>query len=87
MSARKSCTRSLPASNSTAALNDVRRYIDAPSYAIVNTGLTYTWRQESAKTSHSVRLSAKNLLDRQYETSKGNLGDPRGWYVAYTLNH
>lgn len=73
--------------NSTAALTDVRRYIDAPSYAIVNTGFTYTWKQGAPRISHQVRLSAKNLFDREYETSKGNLGDPRTLYVSYTLNH
>jgi iron complex outermembrane receptor protein len=73
--------------NSTAALNDVRRYINAPSYAIVNTGLAYTWKQQEHHLGHTVRLSAKNLFDREYETSKGNLGDARGIFIAYTLNH
>lgn len=73
--------------NSTAALTDARRYINAPSYAIFGTGLTYTWQQASPKIKHSVRLSAKNLFDRKYETSKGNLGDPRGLFITYTLNH
>jgi iron complex outermembrane receptor protein len=73
--------------NSTAALNDVRRYINAPSYAIVNTGLTYTWNQGSSKLKQSVRLSAKNLFNRDYETSRGNLGDPRGLFFTYTIKH
>lgn len=73
--------------NSTAALTDVRRYVNAPSYAIVNPALTYAWKQSSPKLSHSVRLSAKNVFDREYETSRGNLGDPRGLFIAYTLIH
>lgn len=73
--------------NSTAALTDVRRYINAPSYVIVNPALTYSWNQSSQKLKHSVRLSAKNIFDREYETSRGNLGDPRGLFVAYSLNH
>ena len=73
--------------NSTAAPSDERRFINAPGYAVINTGVTYAWRQQATKTSHSVRVSAKNLLGRRYETSKGNLGDPRGVFFSYTLNH
>ena len=58
-----------------------------PSYYLVNTGLTYTWNAEALRTKHSVRLSAKNLLDRDYEDQRGNLGVGRGVYFAYTLNH
>jgi len=73
--------------NSTAALTDVRRYINAPSYVIVNPALTYSWNQSGQKLKQSVRLSAKNIFDREYETSRGNLTDPRGLFVAYSLNH
>lgn len=70
-----------------AAPSDARRFINAPGYAVINTGVTYAWRQQATKTSHSVRVSAKNLLDRQHETSEGNLGDPRGVFFSYPLNH
>jgi len=72
--------------NSTADPSDPRRNISAPGAGLVNTGLTYTWKGPS-HTSHSIRVSAKNLLNREYLTNRGNLGDERGVYVAYTLNH
>jgi iron complex outermembrane receptor protein len=58
-----------------------------PSYTTVDTGLTYTWKQQAAKLQHSIRLSAKNLADRDYVTPSMTLGESRGVYVAYTLNH
>lgn len=73
--------------NSTAALTDARRYVNAPSYYLVNTGLTYTWSAGQSRTKQSLRLSAKNLLDREYEDQKGNYGTGRGVFVAYTLAH
>jgi outer membrane receptor protein involved in Fe transport len=73
--------------NSTAALTDARRYVNAPSYYLVNSGLTYTWGRGSERTKQSVRLSAKNLLDREYEDQKGNYGASRGVFFAYTLAH
>ena len=73
--------------NSTAALNDARRSINAPSYYLVNSGLSYTWSGGQTRTRHSVRLSAKNLLDREYEDQKGNYGAGRGVFMAYTLSH
>jgi outer membrane receptor protein involved in Fe transport len=72
--------------NSTADPSDPRRNISAPGAGLVNTGLTYTWKGPS-HTSHSIRVSAKNLLNRDYLTNRGDLGDERGVYVAYTLNH
>lgn len=72
--------------DSTAALNDARRYVSAPRYFNFGTGLTYAWTQASPKIKHSVRLSAKNLFDREYLTSRGGLADPRGLFVAYTLS-
>ena len=73
--------------NSTAALTDARRYVNAPSYYLVNSGLTYTWSAGQNRTKQSIRLSAKNLLDREYEDQKGNYGASRGVFVAYTLAH
>ena len=73
--------------NSTAALTDARRSVNAPSYYLLNTGLAYTWRAGQGRTTHAVRLSAKNLLDRDYEDQKGNLGAGRGVFFAYTLGH
>ena len=71
--------------NSTAALTDARRYINAPSYYLINTGLTYAWTAGQSRLKQSVRLSAKNLLDRDYEDQKGNLGTRRGVFLAYTI--
>lgn len=70
--------------NSTAT--DARRSVYAAGSTLVNTGLTYTWKG-GARTTHSIRVSAKNLLDRAYVTNNGNLGNERAYYVAYTLNH
>jgi iron complex outermembrane receptor protein len=72
--------------NSTAALTDGRRNVSAPGYALVNTGLSFSWNAASSRTRHTVRFSAKNLLDREYVDQRGNLGVGRGVYVAYTLS-
>ena len=71
--------------NSTAAVTDARRYVNAPSYYLINSGLTYTWSAGANRTKQSLRLSAKNLLDRDYADQRGNLGVSRGVFVAYTL--
>ncbi|MDO8539791.1 MAG: TonB-dependent receptor [Opitutaceae bacterium] len=65
---------------------DARRNVRTGSYTIVNAGVTYAWRA-AGRTRHSVRLSAKNLLDREYLTPRASLGASRGVYLAYTLNH
>lgn len=62
-----------------------QRAIIAPSYYTVDPGLTYAWKAWGTK--HSVRLSAKNVLDRDYVTSDYNLGNKRGIYFAYSLAH
>jgi outer membrane receptor protein involved in Fe transport len=71
--------------NSTAT--DARRGFVAPGYCLLNGGLAYTWRPAESKTRHTVRLSTKNAFDRVYLDNKGNLGDTRGYYFTYTLNH
>lgn len=71
--------------NSTAT--DARREVKAPSYYLINTGLTYAWAQREHRFRHSVRLSTKNLLGREYLTSRGELGAERGVFFAYTLSH
>ncbi len=73
--------------NSTADLTDPRRYINAPSYYLVDTGLSYAWKTKSKGIRQTVRLSAKNLLDREYVTARGDLGLSRGVYIAYTVSH
>ncbi len=50
-------------------------------------GVSYSWKQSSPRFKHTVRLSSKNLFNRAYLDSKGNLGDGRGVYVAYALEH
>ncbi|MEX2045265.1 MAG: TonB-dependent receptor, partial [Opitutus sp.] len=72
--------------NSTADPSDPRRNISAAGAGLVNTGLSYSWKG-SVKTSHSIRVSAKNLLNREYLTNRGDLGLDRALYVAYTLSH
>jgi iron complex outermembrane recepter protein len=71
--------------NSTAT--DLRRNVQTPSFTIVNTGLTYTWRQGSDRIRHSVRVSAKNVFDKEYLTPRAELGLSRGVFFAYTFNH
>ena len=73
--------------NSTAAPTDARRYVHAPGYALANTGLGYTWSAAALRLRHAMRLSAKNILDREYVDQRGNLGAGRGIYFAYTLSH
>ncbi|MSU65680.1 MAG: TonB-dependent receptor [Opitutus sp.] len=73
--------------NSTAALTDARRYLKAPGYYLVNTGLNYDLSPGQSRIRQTIRLSAKNLLDREYEDQKGNWGTSRGIFVAYTLSH
>jgi iron complex outermembrane receptor protein len=70
--------------NSTAT--DARRNVYAPGAAQVNTGVSYSW-SSSTGFKHSLRVSAKNLFDRDYITANGNLGNERTYYVAYTLDH
>jgi outer membrane receptor protein involved in Fe transport len=72
--------------NSTASLTDARRYVIAPSYALVNMGLSYAWNARTIRTRHTLRLSAKNLLDREYADQRGNVGLGRGVYIAYILS-
>ena len=71
--------------NSTAT--DVTRNVDAPSNAVVNLGLSYAWKQEGMRLRHSFRVSAKNLLDRNFQTPGGNLGASRGVYFSYSVTH
>lgn len=73
--------------NSTADLSDPRRYISAPAYTLVNMGLSYAWGSRDRSLRQSARISAKNLLDRDYETSRGDLGIGRGVYFSYTISH
>jgi iron complex outermembrane recepter protein len=71
--------------NSTAT--DARRDVQTDDFTIVNTGLTYSWRGGGDRFRHSVRVSAKNLFDKEYLTPRAELGASRGVFFAYTLNH
>lgn len=71
--------------NSTAT--DARRNVQTPSYTIVNTGVSYAWRSGGERLRHAVRLSAKNVFDREYLTPRAELGASRGVFFAYTFNH
>jgi iron complex outermembrane receptor protein len=71
--------------NSTAT--DARRDVKSDAVTIVNTGLTYTWNRSESRIKQSVRLSAKNLFNREYEDAKGSLGADRGIFFAYTVSH
>lgn len=63
-----------------------QRYIVAPGYYLVNPGITYAWKV-SHNIKESIRLSAKNALDRNYVTTTYGLGTPRGVYFSYSLDH
>lgn len=70
--------------NSTAT--DARRNVQTDDVTLVNTGLTYSWRTGD-RWRHSVRLSAKNVFDKEHLTSRADAGPSRRVYFAYSLNH
>lgn len=70
--------------NSTAT--DARRDVQTDDFTIVNTGLTYSWRTGD-RWRQSVRVSAKNLFDKNYLTPRAELGASRGIYFAWSVNH
>jgi iron complex outermembrane receptor protein len=63
-----------------------QRGIISPGYFTVDPGLTYEWRTANG-IRQSFRLSARNVLDRDYVTSDFNLGARRGVYFSYSLAH
>lgn len=65
---------------------DARRNVRTSGYTLVNAGVTYAWRA-GERTRHSIRLSAKNLFDKEYLTPRAGLGANRSVYFAYALNH
>ena len=71
--------------NSTAT--NFTRNINAPSNVIANLGASYRWKQKGLRLQHTLRVSARNLLDRDYQTPGGNLGLGRGISFSYALNH
>jgi iron complex outermembrane recepter protein len=71
--------------NSTAT--DARRDVQTDDFIVVNAGVNYGWGRGTNQIRHTVRLSAKNLFDKNYLTPRGELGASRGVYFAYTLNH
>ncbi len=70
--------------NSTAT--DARRNVQTEDFTVINTGLSYHWRA-GQNTRHTVRVSAKNVFDREYLTPRAELGASRGVFFAYALNH
>ncbi|MEY2877900.1 MAG: hypothetical protein RLZZ15_280, partial [Verrucomicrobiota bacterium] len=71
--------------NSTAAVTDARRYLAAPGYALVTTGLAYSWAS-GERWRQTVRVNAKNLLDREYLDQRGNVGAGRGLFASYAVS-
>lgn len=63
-----------------------QRYIVSPSFVLVNPGLSYQWRQSWHNLRHTVRLTVKNVFDRDYLTPNYNVGVPRGYYFTYSLS-
>jgi iron complex outermembrane recepter protein len=62
-----------------------QRYIVSPGYFTVDPGISYAWRWHGVK--QSARLSARNVLNRDYVTSDYNLGARRAVYFAYSIEH
>jgi iron complex outermembrane receptor protein len=62
-----------------------QRNIVAPGYVTVDPGLTYSFRWHDV--TQAVRISARNVFDRDYVTSDYNLGARRGIYFAYSVSH
>jgi outer membrane receptor protein involved in Fe transport len=69
--------------------SDARQALTLGGYALVQIGLSYRWKQGSGPNAieQTIRLSAKNLLDREYINERLNLGEGRGVYLAYTISH
>jgi outer membrane receptor protein involved in Fe transport len=74
--------RSYPFSTQTT----FQRTIVAPGYYTVDPGITYAWRTES-RIRQSIRLSARNVLNRDYVTPDYSLGRERSFYVSYAIEH
>jgi iron complex outermembrane receptor protein len=74
--------RSYPFSTAT----NFQRNIVAPSYVTVDPGITYAWKTESG-IRQSVRLSARNVFDRNYVTPDYSLGRERGVFLSYAIEH
>jgi iron complex outermembrane recepter protein len=70
--------------NSTAT--NIQRTIDSPGYATLQAAIFYRFKS-LGNTRQMVRLSATNLLNRQYVTAKMNVGDSRAIYFSYELMH
>jgi iron complex outermembrane receptor protein len=64
-----------------------RRNTVAPSSVTYDAGISYHWTQQSQRLGHTVRLSARNLFDKQYVMPNFNAGTGREIYFTYTLSH
>ncbi len=62
-----------------------QRNIVAPGYVTVDPGVTYSFRWHDV--TQAVRVSARNVFDRDYVTSDYSLGAKRGIYFAYSISH
>jgi iron complex outermembrane recepter protein len=62
-----------------------QRYIVTAGYYTVDPAMTYAWKWR--KTKQSIRLSSRNVLDRDYVTSDFNLGAKRAVFFAYSIEH
>jgi iron complex outermembrane recepter protein len=62
-----------------------QRYIVAPGYFTIDPGVSYAWKWHGVK--QSVRLNARNVLNRDFVTSDYNLGARRAVYFAYSVEH
>jgi len=69
--------------------NDGRRDLNAPAYAVWNVGLSYRWKTNDKSLHHIVRGTVKNAFDKRYIVvgADRTLGDSRGIYLTYTVEH
>jgi outer membrane receptor protein involved in Fe transport len=64
-----------------------RRNTVTPSYETIDAGLSYRWKLRGGSFGQSVRVSVKNLLDRDYLSIGNSAAEGRKFFFAYTVTH
>lgn len=69
--------------------SDGRLNIRTPAYAVWNVGVVYRWKSEWEGLSQSLNFTLKNMFNKQYIVVGNNryVGDARGLYVTYSIQH
>lgn len=64
-----------------------RRNTLTPAYTTVDAGLSFRWRNEGSRIHQGLRLSVRNLLDKDYLALGNTAASGREFYLAYTISH